>query len=159
MVALEDDAQDGTHGRAGFLALADNIDRDEHFKGLTPRTSGRSGLHADFPVVGGGNLVDLRQESDHEWRVVVENVQHCADGNWLKERQRVDLERERAGLKADLSHAKKIETLLAEERSARANAQLRASTAEAKLSRLEGELEAQSPNKTGGSVFGRLRGR
>jgi hypothetical protein len=76
-----------------------------------------------------------------------------------EERQaRVDLERERAGLKAELSHAKKIETLLAEERSARANAQLRASTAEAKLSRLEGELEAQSP-KTGGSVFGRLRGR
>jgi septation ring formation regulator EzrA len=76
-----------------------------------------------------------------------------------EERQaRVDLERERAALKADLAHAKKIETLLTEERQARANAQLRASTAEAKLSRLEGEIEAQSP-KSGGSLFGRLRGR
>jgi hypothetical protein len=62
-------------------------------------------------------------------------------------------------LKAELAHAKKIETLLTEERQARANAQIRASTAEAKLSRLEGELDAQSPQTGGGSLFGRLRGR
>jgi hypothetical protein len=76
-----------------------------------------------------------------------------------EERQaRVDLERERATLKAELTHAKKMEALLTEERQARANAQIRASTAEAKLSRLEGELEAQHPRE-GGSLFGRLRGR
>ena len=89
-----------------------------------------------------------------------ERAREVAEQLAEERKARVDLERERATLKAELEHAKKMELLLTEERQARANAQLRASTAEAKLSRLEGELEAQNPqSSSGGSLFGRFRGR
>ena len=51
---------------------------------------------------------------------------------------------------------KKIDQLLTEERQARANAQMRASTAEAKLAQVEGEL-AGSDSKRKRSFLGRNR--
>ena len=54
---------------------------------------------------------------------------------------------------------KKLEVLLNEERQARMTAQSRASTAEARLARIEGELNQGGGSSSGSSGFlGRLRG-
>lgn len=53
---------------------------------------------------------------------------------------RVKLEREKATLEVQVQGLQKLDTLLSEERQARMNAQSRASSAEARLARLEGEI-------------------
>ena len=76
-----------------------------------------------------------------------------------EERQaRLELERDKATLDVEIEHAKKLEVFLAEERSARMNAQSRAASAEARLSRLEGEV-AQQESAGSASFFRRLFGR
>lgn len=76
-----------------------------------------------------------------------------------EERQaRVTLERERATLAVEVEQARKMEVFLAEERQARMNAQSRAASAEARLAKLEGEVEARNPQGER-SLMGRLRGR
>ena len=69
---------------------------------------------------------------------------------------RIELERDKATLEIEVEHAKKLETMLAEERQSRASAQMRASTAEAKLAQVEGELAAR--DKKGRGLFGLFGG-
>lgn len=69
---------------------------------------------------------------------------------------RIRLEREKATLEVQVQSMHKTEALLTEERQARMNAQSRAASAEAQLARLQGEMGQQ---ESGGSLFGRFRGR
>jgi hypothetical protein len=70
----------------------------------------------------------------------------------------MELERHKATLDVEMKHAQKLEAFLAEERSARMNAQSRAASAESKLSRLEGELNRQESGESS-SLLKRLRRR
>lgn len=89
--------------------------------------------------------------------VIAERAQE-ATAQLADERQRrVQLEREKATLDVQVQSLQKLDTLLAEERQARMNAQSRASSAEARLARLEGEINQQSGG--GQSFLDRLRGR
>ena len=74
------------------------------------------------------------------------------------QKARVELEREKATLDVQVQSMKKLDKLLSEERQARMNAQSRASSAEAQLARLEGEL-GNMDNPGRGSFMDRLRGR
>ena len=78
-----------------------------------------------------------------------------------EERQvRVQLEREKATLDVQVQSLQKLDALLSEERQARMNAQSRASSAEARLARLEGEINQQGGSSSSGQSFmDRLRGR
>ena len=67
---------------------------------------------------------------------------------------RLELERDKATLEIEVEHAKKMETMLVEERQARANAQMRASTAEAKLAQVESKLAERESRGRG--LFGFL---
>jgi DNA repair exonuclease SbcCD ATPase subunit len=91
--------------------------------------------------------------------VLSEKARELADLLAEERGARVDLEREKATLDVEVKHAQKLETFLAEERRARMNAQSRAASAEAKLSRLEGELAQMESTGTSTSFFKRLRGR
>jgi predicted methyltransferase MtxX (methanogen marker protein 4) len=62
---------------------------------------------------------------------------------------RLELERDKATLEIEVVHARKLEALLVEERQSRANAQMRASTAEAKLAQMEGERSARDSKNRG----------
>ena len=82
-----------------------------------------------------------------------------ASAQLVDERQmRVQLEREKATLEVQVQSLQKLDTLLSEERQARMNAQSRASSAEARLARLEGEINQQG-GKGNRSFLDRLRGR
>ncbi|WP_420642257.1 hypothetical protein [Candidatus Leptofilum sp.] len=90
--------------------------------------------------------------------VIAERTQE-ATAQLAEERQmRVQLEREKATLDVQVQSLQKLDTLLAEERQARMNAQSRASSAEARLARLEGEIQ-QGGGESGRSFMDRLRGR
>lgn len=90
--------------------------------------------------------------------VVAERAQE-ASAQLAEERQmRVQLEREKATLEVQVQSLQKLDTLLSEERQARMNAQSRASSAEARLARLEGEFNQQG-GEGGRSFLDRLRGR
>lgn len=71
---------------------------------------------------------------------------------------RIELEREKASLEIEVQHARKLEQMLSEERKGRANAQMRASTAEARLAQIEGKMAASGEEGRKG-IFGRGRGR
>lgn len=91
--------------------------------------------------------------------VLAERAQE-ATAQLAEERQlRVQLEREKATLDVQVQSLQKLDTLLAEERQARMNAQSRASSAEARLARLEGEINQQGGIEGGRSLMDRLRGR
>lgn len=91
--------------------------------------------------------------------ILAERSQEMAAQLAEERNARVTLERERATLEVQVDNMKKLEVLLNEERQARMNAQSRASTAEARLARIEGELNQGGSNNSGGSgILGRLRG-
>jgi DNA repair exonuclease SbcCD ATPase subunit len=91
--------------------------------------------------------------------VVAERAEE-ASAQLMEERQmRVQLEREKATLEVQVQSLQKLDTLLTEERQARMNAQSRASSAEARLARLEGEINQQGGGEGGRSFLDRLRGR
>ena len=93
--------------------------------------------------------------------VVAERTQEVT-AQLAEERQmRVQLEREKATLDVQVQSLQKLDTLLSEERQARMNAQSRASSAEARLARLEGEINQHggSSSSSGQSFLDRLRGR
>jgi DNA repair exonuclease SbcCD ATPase subunit len=91
--------------------------------------------------------------------VLAERAQE-ATAQLTEERQmRVQLEREKATLEVQVQGLQKLDTLLSEERQARMNAQSRASSAEARLARLEGEINQQGGSGSGQSFLDRLRGR
>ena len=91
--------------------------------------------------------------------VVAERAQEVS-AQLAEERQmRVQLEREKATLDVQVQSLQKLDTLLSEERQARMNAQSRASSAEARLARLEGEINQQGGSGSGQSFLDRLRGR
>jgi len=91
--------------------------------------------------------------------VIAERAQE-ATAQLAEERQaRVKLEREKATLEMQVQGLQKLDTLLSEERQARMNAQSRASSAEARLARLEGEINQQGGSGSGQSFLDRLRGR
>ena len=92
--------------------------------------------------------------------VIAERAQEMA-AQLAEERQaRVQLEREKATLDVQVQSMQKLDTLLSEERQARMNAQSRASSAEARLARMEGEINQQGGKNSGGTSFlDRLRGR
>lgn len=91
--------------------------------------------------------------------VIAERAQEVS-AQLVEERQaRVQLEREKATLDVQVQGLQKLDTLLSEERQARMNAQSRASSAEARLARLEGEINQQGGSRGSQSFLDRLRGR
>ena len=92
--------------------------------------------------------------------VIAERAQE-ATAQLMEERQaRVQLEREKATLDVQVQSLQKLDTLLSEERQARMNAQSRASSAEARLARMEGEINQHGSGSGGKQSFlDRLRGR
>lgn len=90
--------------------------------------------------------------------VIAERAQEATAQLTEERAQRVRLEREKATLEVQVQSLQKLDTLLSEERQARMNAQSRASSAEARLARLEGEIQ-QGGNESGRSFLDRLRGR
>jgi DNA repair exonuclease SbcCD ATPase subunit len=92
--------------------------------------------------------------------VIAERAQE-ASAQLVEERQmRIQLEREKATLEVQVQSLQKLDTLLSEERQARMNAQSRASSAEARLARLEGEINQQGGGSGSRQSFlDRLRGR
>lgn len=92
--------------------------------------------------------------------VIAERTQEVT-AQLAEERQaRVKLEREKATLEVQVQSLQKLDALLSEERQARMNAQSRASSAEARLARMEGENNQQGgKNNSGPSFMDRLRGR
>ena len=90
--------------------------------------------------------------------VVAERSEEMAKQLAEERQMRVQLEREKATLDVQVQSMQKLDTLLSEERQARMNAQSRASSAEARLARLEGEINQQG-GESGRSFMDRLRGR
>ncbi|MCB8979471.1 MAG: hypothetical protein H6657_18835 [Ardenticatenaceae bacterium] len=90
--------------------------------------------------------------------VIAERAQEATAQLTEERAARVKLEREKATLEVQVQSLQKLDTLLSEERQARMNAQSRASSAEARLARLEGEINQQG-GESGRSFMDRLRGR
>ncbi|MBK8905978.1 MAG: hypothetical protein IPM53_32665 [Anaerolineaceae bacterium] len=90
--------------------------------------------------------------------VIAERAQEATAQLTEERAARVKLEREKATLEVQVQGLQKLDTLLSEERQARMNAQSRASSAEARLARLEGEIQ-QGGSESGRSFMDRLRGR
>lgn len=91
--------------------------------------------------------------------VIAERAQEATAQLSEERAARVKLEREKATLEVQVQGLQKLDTLLSEERQARMNAQSRASSAEARLARLEGEINQQGGGESGRSFMDRLRGR
>ena len=91
--------------------------------------------------------------------VIAERAQEATAQLSEERAMRVKLEREKATLEVQVQGLQKLDTLLSEERQARMNAQSRASSAEARLARLEGEINQQGGGEGGRSFMDRLRGR
>lgn len=90
--------------------------------------------------------------------VIAERAQEATAQLADERAARVKLEREKATLEVQVQSLQKLDTLLSEERQARMNAQSRASSAEARLARMEGEIQ-QGSGEGGRSFMDRLRGR
>ena len=90
--------------------------------------------------------------------VLAERSQEMAAQLAEERNARVTLEREKATLAVQVESMQKLEQLLNEERQARMNAQSRASSAEARLARIEGELNQGGGSNSSGGILGRLRG-
>ncbi|WP_420627758.1 hypothetical protein [Candidatus Leptofilum sp.] len=91
--------------------------------------------------------------------VIAERAQEATTQLADERAMRVKLEREKATLEVQVQSLQKLDTLLAEERQARMNAQSRASSAEARLARMEGEIQQGGGGESGRSFMDRLRGR